>query len=274
MSKPILDLKIVFAVSCFLLLIFIGCSNVSEKSIGDKSPEEILKSFVEDFRRDPSADDPVTFGVRIRCEGGGDWHIVVGEKDQGKEETEVTLKEGFPAEGVGYFDMELSTLRKIDNSEMSILTAMGKARSSDTAPVEFEVTEGFDPGDQFWSRLTPLIFHFWNRGLPEVVRFNKESSRVVHGANTTLFYYERVLRTAWYQIEKGQHINEDPKDQVNDFPSMFIFTRGKAKAQIGGAERDVHAGEMIFVPEGMTHEFWNENKKPCEFVLIMFGENA
>ncbi len=257
-----------------LLLTALGCSKTQEEINTDRAAEEILQSFVGDFRKDQFAREPITFGVRVRGEGGGDWHIVVEGKSEDEKKAVVTLKKGFPAEQIGYYNMDIETLRKLDRNELSVLTGMGKARSSDIAPVEFDIAEGFDPGPEYWERLSPFTFHFWTLGIPEVVKFAREYSRVVHGGNVVLFYYQRGLRTAWYQIEKGQHINEDPQDQTNPFPSMFIITRGKAQAKIGGVERMMKEGEMLFVSAGISHEFWNNNEEPCEFIIIMFGKEA
>ena len=256
------------------LVLFAARAEAAETDRAEDSIEEELRSFVEDFRHDPFAATPVTFGVRVHGEGGGDWHIVVAAKATAKDEVDVTLHKGFPAKGVGYFNMDVATFLKIARGEMSLITGMGKARASDFAPVEFDVSEGFDPGEMFWRHLSPLIFHFWTKGLPEVLPFDKSRSRRVHGGNSVPLYYERGLRTVWFQIEKGQHINKDPKDQTNPFASMFIFTRGKAHARLGGQNMMVEAGQMVFVPEDMSHEFWNDSTEPCEFVLIMFGEGA
>ena len=257
-----------------IILILSGCNNPQEDTYPEKPAAEILQSFVEDFCLDPTAGEPVSFGVRVRGEGGGDWHIEVKGKVEGEDKVQVTLHQGFPAEPIGYYNMDISTLNKVYREDVTILTSMGKARASDIAPVEFDVTEGFTPGAEYWERLSLLTFHFWTRGQPEIVKFDKKYSRIVHGGNVVLFYYQRGLRSAWFQIEKGQHINEDPKDQINPFPSMFIITRGKAESKIGGLQQTIEAGEMLFVPKGITHEFWNPNDKPCEFILIMFGEGA
>jgi len=266
MKKSIIVLAVLLPIFAF--------SSTQEEISPERTPEEILQSFAEDFGLDPFASEPITFGVRVRGEGGGDWHIVVEGKAEDEKRAAVALNKGFPAQPIGYYNLDIDTLRKIDRNELSVLTGMGKARSSDIAPVEFDVVEGFAPDPEYWERLAPFTFHFWTRGIPEIIKFDRTYSRVVHGGNVVLFYYERGLRTAWYQIEEGQHINKDPKDQTNPFPSMFIITRGKTQAKIGGVERTIKEGEMLFVPAGISHEFWNDNEEPCECIIIMFGKGA
>ena len=262
-----------------------------------KSAEEILQNYAADFRHDPAAGEAITFGIRVTGEGGGDWHVVVAGREyqtgptkpagepkpptkpaaaerKTTEEWDVALKPGFPAEPIPYYVLDVATLRKIDHGELNALTAMAKAHGGQTAPMDFGVTPGYQPGPDFGARFVPLSFHFWTRGLPERVPFHGGLSRVVHGANAVAFYYQKGFRSAWYQVTKGQHINQDPQDQANPFPSMFIMLRGKAQAKIGGRNVAFPANEMMFVPAGVTHEFWNPYDEPAEMIILMFGEGA
>ncbi|MCB0579558.1 MAG: cupin domain-containing protein [Phaeodactylibacter sp.] len=75
-------------------------------------------------------------------------------------------------------------------------------------------------------------------------------------------------------IFPGQHANEHPKSQTNEFPSLFIIVKGKVTAKLDGAEQVIPSGNAIFIPPGMKHEFINQTEEPVEFVLLMFGEGA
>lgn len=239
------------------------------------SAEEILGQYVADFRLDPAAAGPITFGVSISGEGGGEWHVVVGEKEEDQEETAVELRGGIAPEPTFLYSADLPTLRRVHRGELNALTAMAKARSSDVTPMDIDVMEGFVPDGSFVARVLPLTFHFWTRGLPEVVPFGSRSlTRPVHGASATVFYYQPGLRSAWVRIEHGQHVNADPADQVNPFPSMLIATRGRSEAKIGDRRLTLHANEMLFIPAGVSHEFWNPYDEPAEGILLMFGEGA
>ena len=152
---------------------------------------------------------------------------------------------------------------------------MGKARHSDSATMDIDPTDPNIVWDSaFNAKVNTVANHFWIRGKPEFLAFNQEASRVLHGANAVLLYYEEGMRSVWYQIVTGQHINSDPKDQANPFPSLFIFTRGNAKAKIGGVEMDIEGGTATLIPAGVTHELWNPFDEPFEFILIMYGEGA
>ena len=291
------------------IAVLVPIAGVTANEQPARTAERILETFVADFRHDPAAGCPIlsagkgggppgtlTFGIRVTGESGGDWHVVVsgrqqgtgrpkpaGEPDPAGKSTpkapgstawEVSLKPGFPDEPIAYYALNVATLQKIDRGELNALTAMAKTHGGETAPLDVGVTPGFEPGPEFWAGFVPLSFHFWTRGLPERVPLGGEFSRVAHGANAVVLYYQKGFRSAWFQITKGQHINEDPQDQVNPFPSLFIMLRGALEARIGGRQLTLPAGEATFVPAGVTHEFWNDRKDPVEMILLMFGEGA
>ena len=258
----------------YLTVVFstLSVANAEETA---KTAEEILQRYVEDFRQDPAAAEAITFGIRITGEDGGDWHVTVAGKEQGAEEAKVVLRSGFPTNPAPYFKLDLSTLRRIDRGELNAYTAIGASvHGSDAKPMEIGATPGFEFDAAFLNRFRPFLFHFWTRGFPERVPFRTELSGSAHGANVVLFYYQEGFRSGWFQMAKGQHINKDPKDQTNPFPSMFIMIRGKARAKIGGEEVTFPANETILVPAGVTHEFWNPYEEPAEMILLMFGEGA
>ena len=75
-------------------------------------------------------------------------------------------------------------------------------------------------------------------------------------------------------MRKGDHVNADPRMQTNPFPSMLILLEGKANAKIGDKNIVLEKGQMLFIPAGVTHEFWNNRHEVVEFILLMFGEGA
>lgn len=239
------------------------------------SVKVMLQAFVDDFRKDPTADQPITFGIRIGQAELPQWHVVVAGREEGQAEAAVELREGPPPQPRAFFVTDRETLERIYRGEMASLTAMGKADSSDFAPLDMEVMEGFQPTPEVIPHLIRLSFHFWTRGFPEIVRFgDKGTSRELHGANAVLFYYQKGFRSGWFRVLPGQHANKDPKMQTNPFPSIIVVTRGSVQTKIGGVEQTLVEGEMVFIGAGVTHEFWNDGDRPGEGILLMFGEGA
>jgi len=231
-----------------------------------RSARDVLQSYVDDYGSDPQSADPITFGVLVK--GEGEWHVVV----EGRKA--VTLHDGPPPIPTFRFVLDRSTLDRLDTGTINALTAMGRARESDAAPMDFDFTKGFRPDREQIGRFLPVIFHFWTRGTPEIVPFGAGLSRPMHGANAVLFYYEPGVRFAWFHIGLGQHVNADPNDQSNPFPSIIVVTKGRCDAKIGGKSVRLSAGEMLFIPANTTHELWNDAEEPAEGTLLMFGKGA
>lgn len=184
------------------------------------------------------------------------------------------LAEGIAEDFSGGFRTSIETLRRLDRGEISAMTAMGRAHWSDPADMDpvLPPGQGFTP--ELQARFLPLTFHFWNRDWPEIIRFGEGTTRFVHGGNAAILYYDRGLRTAWYQLKEGMHVNSDPADQTNPFPSLFVVTRGNCRARLGGEELRLQEGMAVHVPAGMTHEFWAGPGEYGEVVLIMWGAGA
>ena len=159
----------------------------------------------------------------------------------------------------------------IASGRMNILTTLGQARPSDPTPMAVDIGAGYK--DRVRSELIPAWFHFFATGAPEIVKFGFGHGRQVHGGHAVPLYYGEGLRTAWYGLKPGMHVNRDPADQTNEFDSIFVVLAGEVRARFDGREATVRKGESVFVPAGMRHEFWVDEGEG-EFLVIMTGEGA
>ena len=235
---------------------------------GQLNVSSMLETFVADYRADPSARrEAVTFGVEVKDQGA--WHVTSDGDGV------VELRPGPPPNPTFIYVTDRDTLERIFRGELAALTAMGRAHWTDPAPMDLRLMEGFEPEPEFMGRFAEFTFHFWTTGHPEIVPFgDRAHTRVVHGANVAVLYYQPGLRTAWYQVEKGQHINAEEEDQANPCPTLVVMTAGSAEARIGGEEMILESGTCTLIPAHVTHELWNSRDDPAEFVIIMFGEGA
>lgn len=253
------------------LLVATLCTPLVVVAQGTQDVREVLTRFADDYRLDPTLTQRVLFGVRV----DGRWWTVEAHPASGASAAVVTVEAGRPSEPTFFFFLDGETLRKLDQGNLNPRTALGKARHSDPSPMDIDPTDSDIVWDSSFSeKVNSVANHFWVRGTPEFLALNRDVSRVLHGANAVLLHYAEGFRSVWYQIENGQHINSDPDDQINPFPSLFIFVRGMAKAKIGGVEMDIQGGTATLVPAGVSHEFWNPSDTPLEFILIMFGDGA
>jgi mannose-6-phosphate isomerase-like protein (cupin superfamily) len=227
----------------------------------------ILQRYVDAWRgpEEMVLADTTVMGFRFRGEGGGEYHAVLSPDGR------AVLGEGIPA-GTVILHGEMDILRRLDRGELSALTAMGRAHIRERTPLDFELPPGMGYADVH-ARI-PIVFHFFNRDWPEVIRFGEGTTRFVHGGHSAILYYGGGVRTAFYQVRPGTHINEPESEQVNPFPSLFIVIRGAFESRLGGVQRTLSEGEAVLVPAGMTHEFWAGAEQYGEFIMVAFGEGA
>ena len=251
-----------------LTVMFITCLFLTGLWGQEPSNRDMLESFVQDFKTDPAAlEKPVTFGIKIKDQG--DWHVMVDGRGG------VELKTGMPDQPAMFYVTDRDTLLMIYRGQMSALTAMGRARMSEETPMDIGIMEGYQPDPDFVGWALKFTFHFWTRGIPEIVHFGEDTlSRFIHGAQAKVLYYEQGLRSGWYQIRKGQHVNADPGDQTNPFPTLAIMISGSVKAKINGKLIELTKGSCMLIPAGVTHEIWNDRDEPAECIVVMFGTGA
>lgn len=229
-----------------------------------------LNRLAEDYRRDPLL-VPGAFGVEV---DGRVWTIDVKGRTNGAPAL-VTVRQGEPEVPTFVYKMNRATFERITLGQWTAATAMAKARAEEPAPLEFRPAKGFRPGPDFRARFLSTTFHFWTPGYPERVGFGFKGARTVHGGEAVVLHYEPGLRSAWYGVWPGQHVNKERKDQVNDYPSLFIVLKaGSAKARIGGEEIKLHDRQSIHVPAGVAHELWNPGRQAAELIMVAFGPTA
>lgn len=266
-NNPLADLFVLF----FLLQI-VSITSLSAKGIDSQiEVKGILEKYARDYEQDVTFTKDVTFGVKV---GESFWSVIAKAKKDNAPAT-VTVLEAKPPVPTYYFFTDFETLRKIDKGEINALTASAKAFETDFAPFDVDVMEGYQPDKNFMTDLLSVYFHFWTRGLPEVVPFGIDLTRMTHGAQAAIFYYQPGFRSAYVAVKKGQHANKEEKSQTNPFPSMLIVIKGEGKAIINGKTITIKAGECIVIPPNVSHEFLNpDNYEPLEGILLMFGEGA
>lgn len=233
----------------------------------EKTAEEMIRDFTDSYKEKIEKKQGI-FGIEVKGDGGGQWSIEISP------EKNVIVKKGLPKKPTFYFTTDLETLGRIYKGEINAMTAVGRARASDWAPLDFEFMEGAQQTPESIEKFLHYAFHFFVRGIPEIVYYGEKYSRFIHGGNAVVFYYTKGLRSGWYQIKKGMVINKDERDRINPFPTLFICTRGEGKAKLDEKTISLKKGMAVYIPAGMPHMFWNEEDEPVEGVIIMFGEGA
>jgi hypothetical protein len=260
-----------FVVALILACVLVPASAFAEDSENSRTLEQIIESYVQDFRSDRFADTPRLFGIEVPQKG--QWHVRVTGQKTG-ETWGVELHTGPAPEPTYVYRVEEATLRMVDSGELNSLTARGKMFATDYAPMDVIGMDGWDPSPEEYAAINPFSFHFWTRGFPEVIPFGQGLTRKLHGSPVVGFYYETGLRTVYSRIDPGGRVRDDPREQAMPFLMLIIVVEGVAEGEVDGTRVTVSKGEAVFVPPNATHLWWNDTDEPAAAVIVMFGEGA
>jgi mannose-6-phosphate isomerase-like protein (cupin superfamily) len=163
---------------------------------------------------------------------------------------------------------------KIFRGEMTAMTSMGQATSSDPIPLNYDIQKAIS--DNATNDFLFIAQRFFNNTPYDLVKLGAEHARLVHGGLAIPIFYQRTegigVRSAWYQINKGEQVNE-PGD-TNPFPQYFIITQGEGYAKIGNDTIVVKENEAYFIPPNSDHVFWNEREEPIVYIFLAWGKGA
>lgn len=237
-------------------------AGLSAPALAQNEVGEMLERFASDYMQDPTFTEDRVFGVEI----DGEMWTVALDRDTASYE----IWNGPPPEPTFYYTGSPDIFEQIGRGEITALTAMGKAFSTDQTPFDLAMMEGFE----FDPAIIAFGFHFWTRGFPEILNYRELETRFIHGANAGLIYYQPGFRSGFGNVAPGQHANADERSRSNPFPSMFIVTEGQLIARINGEDTVMEGGQLMIIPPGVDHEFLNPFDVPAYFFLFMFGEEA
>jgi len=170
------------------------------------------------------------------------------------------------------FSFSKETISRVYTGEITGLTAMGRENMSDQTPLDFSLGKGVRMTPALMQQLLSFVQRFFNPTHPEKINLDKTSARLVHGGWAIPLFYHSGFRSAWYQLDKGQKINE-PGD-VNPFQQAFVIYSGHGYAKIGENSLEVHAGEAYYIPPQSDHILWNEDPEPLQLIYLAWGEKA
>jgi mannose-6-phosphate isomerase-like protein (cupin superfamily) len=257
--KRVISLIFVFCLCAF------GARGQTSQQSSKPDVESLLVDMADSFRQKAPSNLALIVQINIQPTDRV-WHIAI---DSGKS---IQVRAGSHPKAQFIFSTTEETLRLVHEGKMTGLTAAGKAKDSDTAPLEMKFGEGVQSTSAVKETLFASIQRFFNRSIPEKILLGDEHSRVVHGGHAIPLYYYPGMRSAWYLLKKGQRLNE-PGD-TNPFPQAFIFISGEGFAKIGDTRLKVKAGESYYVPPNSDHVVWTESQEPLVLIFLAWGEGA
>ncbi|GEM_PF-848023 len=194
-------------------------------------------------------------------------HIIIHDK-------QLQISDSLHPDANFTFKSSLEHYNKIYRGEITGFTSMGRANMSDSTPLDFELHRPVTENPM--NDLMFFVQRFFNPSPHDKVLLSEKNSRIVHGGHAIPLFYQKTdeigVRSAWYQINKGQQVNE-PGD-TNPFPQYFIITKGMGFARIGKDTLSVRENEAYYIAPGLDHIFWTDSEKPMEMIFLAWGEGA
>jgi mannose-6-phosphate isomerase-like protein (cupin superfamily) len=259
-------------IALFLLIIFAitSCNNEqslqSEEVKQDINLNEVLTSLGSPFVKKIDKEYQAIVNFTI-TDSEISKHIIISEG-------QFQVYDSLNAGANFTFKSSLEHYNKIIRGEITGFTSMGRANMSDSTPLDFEFHKPVT--DNPMNDLLFFVQRFFNPSPNDKVILSKENSRIVHGGHAIPLFYQMTdqigVRSAWYQIEKGQQVNE-PGD-TNPFPQYFIMIKGMGFARIGQDTLRVKENEAYYIAPGLDHIFWTDSEKPMEMIFLAWGEGA
>lgn len=267
-----------------VLVCVVSLSLVAATASGQEAEQSIaamLKHFSEDYKTDPMAIG-ANFGVKVGEEW---WSVSVERKQEAYAEDErltfhnagphqVVLKAGPPETATWYFEIaHKSILDKFYDGTLNAGTASMQSFDSDQVALEIRSMEGYKLDAGAEALMYHTMSHFWVTGIPEIVTFGRDMTLPTHGADAAGLYNMKDKRIAWFSIGKDEVANEDPRLEFGQVPNLFIFTKGRGKADFGEGVIDVHEGMSVFAGPYVKNVISNPYDEPLEGILILYGDN-
>jgi mannose-6-phosphate isomerase-like protein (cupin superfamily) len=197
---------------------------------------------------------------------GETWHLNM------QSEQEPGLQQGMDAHTRFTVITSDDILIKLYNGEIAPLTAAGRARISDPAPLDFRLAEGVLLTPEVYAEIISFVQRFFNVTPPERILLGEQHTRYVHGGNAVALYYHPGFRSAWYTLKKGEQLNE--QGDSNPFHQAFIFLSGRARLRIGSQEIYVTPNQAFYIPPSTEHIVWAESDDPLTLIFLAWGGGA
>lgn len=183
----------------------------------------------------------------------------------------VAVYEGAEQDALFTMVTDEETYAKLRDGTWNGLTAGGRERMSQSAPLDFELPAGQRLTGETLQLLYHLGAHFFSGTYPTVNYFGPEHTRLVHGGHACPIAYGYGIRSAYYTLSAGEQINEDEKDP---FYQVFIVIGGEGIAVVDNQEIKLERGKAVHVPPNVTHRFRAKDSSRLELIWIAYGPGA
>jgi mannose-6-phosphate isomerase-like protein (cupin superfamily) len=173
--------------------------------------------------------------------------------DTGEEAT-LSIEEGLAVvEGLDSPDllltMERGALDGMAGGEANYGALIGRSRASETRPINYNL---LNPGNApaAVEALKSLGFLF-TPGRVKSLDLRRELAGEAHGAHPIPLVYHEGLRFSWYNVERGETLNEE--GERDSYPQLIVVIRGRGVLTLEEDAVELVPGRAVYIPVDSVH---------------------
>jgi mannose-6-phosphate isomerase-like protein (cupin superfamily) len=220
---------------------------------------EKLREMAKNYLKVKPNDFECNFNLKI---DSNSFNVEVKKED-------ISVSTGLVDDALITMKMNEETWNNLVSKKWNGMTAAGRERMSQPAPLDFEFSKKIN--SETMQKLYHLAMHFFNTTFPTYAKFGIENTRKIHGGNAVPLAYGHGVRSAYYIISGDEQANSEEKDP---WWQCFIIIGGKGVANIDNKEIDLENGMAIHVPPNVIHTFKAKPNEKLEFIWIAYGKGA
>ncbi len=248
------------------LVFFIFISSISAAGANNSSDEfeSILNGWSQSYLSKIPANYTDTLNFMVNDDLSY-WYVIFSDGD-------FTIHKGKNPDARIIFKAGMSTYRRIFAGELSPMTAVGRSSISEPAPLDFILENGMTVNKIDWDYIYYTVINFFNSNQNNKILLGPEYSRNVHGGNVVGLYYSVGFRSAWYNLKKGEILNE--AGEKDPFEQSFIILKGTGFANIGNDTIVLKENEAYYIRPGLNHKVWTESEEGISLIWNAWGKKA
>ncbi len=254
-----------------LILVSVICSaqesvaeSESEKIADPPEFEQMLHAWADSFMGKIPADyaDTLNFHLQDSDESWyipiseGSYQVVRGENPQAKIVVTGTL----------------DTYNKVYTGQLNGMTALARASIHNPAPLDFILKNDMRISDLNMNDLYFVAVNFFNVHPHNKVLLGRDYARKVHGGYAVGLYYSVGYRSAFYNVQKGETINE--AGEQDPWHQSFIIIEGQGTALLGQDTVVLKANEAYYIKPGIFHKVWTDSEEGISLIWSAWGQEA
>lgn len=236
----------------------------TENSSDSLSFEQMLHAWADSFMAKIPRDYTDTLDFHLQ-DSDESWYITLSQGNY-----QVIRGENPRAKAVVTGSYE--TYKRVFSGELNGMTAVARASIHHPAPLDFILKNDTQISDLNMNDVYFFIANFFNVHPHNKVLLGREHARKVHGGHAVGLYYSTGYRSAYYNIKKGEMINE--AGEKDPWHQSFIIVEGQGLALLGQDTVALKAHEAYYIKPNSYHKVWTDSEEGISLIWSAWGKEA